>query len=183
MPRELIADRPGHTALREYDEALLKPDQVRAKTLFSAVKHGTEFRGFQANTLDASDIFSWEWRMHMRGQKQKDVFPKRLGNIYVAEVADIGQNVSNIRIGDRIFGHGSVRETHTLSADRVEKAPEGVAKSHGDRPRGRCSRWRQRCQYSHWGSRRSLWFGCNWTDDRTTRSHRRRTLGRGNRPH
>ena len=127
MPRELIADQPGHTTLREYDEAPLKPDQVRAKTLFSAVKHGTEFRGFQANTLDASDVFSWEWRMHLRGQKQKDAFPKRLGNMYVAEVTDVGRDVSNIRVGDRIFDHGPVRETHTLSADRVEKAPDGVS--------------------------------------------------------
>lgn len=127
MPRELIADRPGHTTLREYDEAPLKRDQVRAKTLFSAVKHGTEFRGFQANTLDASDVFSWEWRLHLRGKKQGAAFPKRLGNMYLAEVTKVGSDVSTVRTGDRIFGHASVRETHTLSADRVERAPDGVS--------------------------------------------------------
>ncbi len=127
MPRELIADKPGHTTLREYKEEPLKPDQVRARSLFSAVKHGTEFRGFQANTLDASDKFSWEWRMHMRGEKLEGAFPKRLGNMYLAEVIEIGQEVSSVQVGDRIFGHASVRETHTLSEDRVEKAPDGAA--------------------------------------------------------
>lgn len=127
MPRELIADRPGHATLREYDEDPLKRDQVRARTLFSAVKHGTEFRGFQANTLDASDVFSWEWRLHLRGQKQKAAFPKRLGNMFVGEVTEVGAEVSTIRVGDRIFGHASVRETQTLSAARVACVPDGVS--------------------------------------------------------
>lgn len=127
MPCELIADRPGHATLREYDEEPLKREQVRARTLFSAVKHGTEFRGFQANTLDASDVFSWEWRLHLRGQKQKAAFPKRLGNMFVGEVTEVGAEVSTIRVGDRIFGHASVRETHTLSAARVARVPDGVS--------------------------------------------------------
>ena len=127
MPRELIADRPGHATLCEYDEEPLKREQVRARTLFSAVKHGTEFRGFQANTLDASDVFSWEWRLHLRGQKQKAAFPKRLGNMFVAEVMEVGADVSTVRVGDRIFGHASVRETHTLSAARIERVPDGVS--------------------------------------------------------
>ena len=127
MPHELIADRPGHATLREYDEEPLKREQVRARTLFSAVKHGTEFRGFQANTLDASDVFSWEWRLHLRGQKQKAAFPKRLGNMFVGEVTEVGAEVSTIRVGDRIFGHASVRETQTLSAARVARVPDGVS--------------------------------------------------------
>ncbi|MCZ6634211.1 MAG: zinc-binding alcohol dehydrogenase [bacterium] len=128
MPRELIADKPGSTVLREYEEAPLNPDQVRAKTVYSAVKHGTEFRGFQANTLDASDRFDWEWRMHMRGQRQPETaFPKRLGNMYVAEVIEVGSDVTGVQLGDRIFGHASVRETHTVSGDKIEKIPEGVS--------------------------------------------------------
>lgn len=128
MPRELIADKPGSTALREYEDAPLKPDQVRAKTVYSAVKHGTEFRGFQANTLDASDRFDWEWRMHMRGQPQPETaFPKRLGNMYVAEVIEVGSDVTDVQVGDRIFGHASVRETHTVLAEAVEKIPEEVS--------------------------------------------------------
>ena len=127
MPRELIADEPGHSILREYQEEPLKPDQVRARSLFSSVKHGTEFRGFQANTPDASDRFDWDWRMHMRGQPQKDSFPILLGNMFLAEVINVGPKISGIQVGDHIFGHAQVRETHTVVNDRVEKAPEGVS--------------------------------------------------------
>ena len=99
MPRELIADRPGHTVLREYDEAPLKSDQVRAKSLFSAVKHGTEFRGFQANTLDASDVFSWEWRMHLRGQKTERCVSKTAGQ-YVRRRSD-GRGARRVKYSGR----------------------------------------------------------------------------------
>ena len=44
MPLELIADRPGHAILNEYDEPALEANQVRIKSLFSSVKHGTELR-------------------------------------------------------------------------------------------------------------------------------------------
>ena len=61
MPRELIASSPGECVLSEYHELPLTPDQIRARSLYSAVKHGTEFRTFQANTKDAAQHFSWEW--------------------------------------------------------------------------------------------------------------------------
>ena len=55
MPLELIADQPGHAVLQAYEEPPLKPDQVRIRSLFSSVTHGTGFRGFRADSADASD--------------------------------------------------------------------------------------------------------------------------------
>ena len=55
MPLELIADRPGHAILSEYDEPELAPGEVRVNSLFSSVKHGTKLRGFRADTLRALD--------------------------------------------------------------------------------------------------------------------------------
>ena len=55
MHRELAAETPGVAVLRSYEEKPLEPDQVRVKTHYSSVKHGTEFRSFQANTADATD--------------------------------------------------------------------------------------------------------------------------------
>lgn len=44
MPFELIADRPGHAIISEYEEPPLQPGKVRTKSLFSSVKHGTGLR-------------------------------------------------------------------------------------------------------------------------------------------
>ena len=127
MPFELFADEPGHAALREYEDQPIQSGQVRAKSLFSAVKHGTEFRGFQANTPDASDRYDREWRLHMRGEPQTGGFPKRLGNMCLAEVIETGADVSAANIGDQIFGHFPVRETHTVDEKNVEIAPKNVS--------------------------------------------------------
>ena len=60
MLLELIADRPGHSVMQEYEKQPLGPDQVRLRSLFSAVKHGTELRGFRADSPDNSARWDWE---------------------------------------------------------------------------------------------------------------------------
>ena len=51
----------------------------------------------------------------------------RLGNICLGVVTETGQQVSDLSVGDRVFGHMPVRATHNVPADRVEVAPEGVS--------------------------------------------------------
>ena len=116
MPQELIADRPGHAVLRSYDEPPLSADQVRVRSLFSSFKHGTELRVFRADSADASERWDGELRLHRRGEIATDRFPMALGNICMAEVAEVGDEVQNLKLGDRVFAHLPARETHTLAA-------------------------------------------------------------------
>ena len=50
MPRELIASAPRKPELRSYEELPLGPDEVRLRSTFSTVKHGTQLRAYRANT-------------------------------------------------------------------------------------------------------------------------------------
>ena len=127
MPLELIADRPGHAVLRSYDEPPLQADQVRLRSLFSSVKHGTELRGFRADSADASDRWDGELRLHRRGETTADRFPKNLGNMCMGEVIEVGDEVQNLKVGDRVFAHGPTRESHTLAATSLHIAPPGVS--------------------------------------------------------
>ena len=68
MPRELAAEVPGVAILRSYEEKPLEANQVRVTTHYSSVKHGTEFRAFQANSADATDRFDPDLRLHIRGE-------------------------------------------------------------------------------------------------------------------
>jgi threonine dehydrogenase-like Zn-dependent dehydrogenase len=124
---ELIADGPGHAIMQRYEEASLEPDQVRLRSVFSAVKHGTELRGYRADTADASARWDWDLRLHVRGEEEQGRFPMRLGNICLGVVTEIGQQVSDLSVGDKVFAHLPVRATHVVSADSVEVAPEGVS--------------------------------------------------------
>lgn len=127
MPRELIADRPGHAILSTYEEQPLAPDQVRVTSLFSSVKHGTELRGFRADTPDASDRWDGQLRLHRRGESTGDDFLRRLGNMCLGIVTEVGAEVDTLQIDDRVFAHLPIRETHTIAANRLQKAPDGVS--------------------------------------------------------
>jgi NADPH:quinone reductase-like Zn-dependent oxidoreductase len=127
MPREVIADRAAHAIFRDYDDPPLRGAQIRASSLFSAVKHGTEFRGFQDNSLDASERFHRELRIHMRGEKLQEQFPMALGNMGVAEVTDLGPEVERVKVGNWIFGHFPLRDTHTVDEAKVHIAPDRVS--------------------------------------------------------
>ena len=127
MPLELIADRPGHAILSEYKESTLAANEVRVKSLFSSVKHGTELRGFRADTPDASDRWDGALRLHRRGESSGDTFLRRLGNMCLGVVTEQGADVDSLKIGDRVFGHLPIRETHTIAASRLQLAPDGVS--------------------------------------------------------
>ena len=127
MPLELIADRPGHAILSEYDEPTVEPDQVRVKSLFSSVKHGTELRGFRADTPDASDRWDGELKIHRRGESAGDSFLRQLGNMCLGVVTEVGSEVDTLSVDDHVFGHMPIREAHTEAASRFKKAPDGVS--------------------------------------------------------
>ena len=48
MPRELVALAQRTSALRDYEERPLQPDEIRVRTEYGAPKHGTELHGFAA---------------------------------------------------------------------------------------------------------------------------------------
>ena len=127
MPRELIADRPGHAILSEYDEPVLQSAEVRVRSLFSSVKHGTELRGFRADTPDATDRWDGELRLHRRGESTGETFLRQLGNMCLGEVVEVGSGVEGVGLGDQVFAHLPIRETHVVEATRLKQAPHGVS--------------------------------------------------------
>ncbi len=68
MPLELIGDIPNSAVFREYQELELKPDEVRLKSIFSSVKHGTELRAFRGDSADAME--PWDGRSSARNRKK-----------------------------------------------------------------------------------------------------------------
>lgn len=126
MPRELIAIAPRTPVLREYEEPSLNPGEVRLRSIFSAPKHGSELRGYRAETKDHTSPFEWERRMHI-GKGGTPKFPIRLGNMTVGEVIEIGEGATCFQVGDRVFGHLPIRETHTVHEERLEAVPDRMS--------------------------------------------------------
>ena len=53
-------------------------------------------------------------------------YPAGLGNMCVGDVVEVGADVQDFRVGERVFSHGSFREEHVWAAARVRKLPDGV---------------------------------------------------------
>ena len=49
-----------------------------------------------------------------------------LGNMAIGVVTEVGAAVTEFRVGDRVFGHLPIRETHTVEAGRVDLLPAGL---------------------------------------------------------
>ena len=130
MPRELIASAPRTPELRAYDELPLRPDEVRMRSIFSTVKHGTQLRAYRADTMDATQPFDAELKLHRRRTQaahgMTPRFPMPLGTVTVGEVIAVGGAVEAFAVGDRVYGDLSIRETHTVAAARLRPVPAGM---------------------------------------------------------
>lgn len=123
MPRELMAPAPHQVAFRTYDEPLLAPDQVRVQCEFGAAKHGTEMALYKGYA-NPRGVFDSEYQV-FRPERPMVTYPVGLGNMCVGTVVEIGSEVTRLKVGDRVFAHGSFRETHVWP-ETVRRLPEGV---------------------------------------------------------
>ncbi|HIO49897.1 TPA: zinc-binding alcohol dehydrogenase, partial [Candidatus Poribacteria bacterium] len=101
-------------------------NELRIKSIFSAPKHGTELRPYRADTKDQTSPFDGQKRIHI-GEGGDPKFPIRLGNMAVGNVIEVGQEVASSQIGDKVFGHLPIRETHTVNQGRIKKVPKGMS--------------------------------------------------------
>lgn len=126
MPRELVAVAPRTPVLRRYEEPRIGPQDIRVRSDFSAPKHGTELRGYRADSKDDTAPFDGTRRMHV-GEPRESRFPRALGNIVVGTVTERGSEVTRFEVGARVFAHRPIRETHTGPAGAFHPAPDGVS--------------------------------------------------------
>jgi len=126
VPKELIASAARTPGFREYDEIDLGPTQIRIQTEFASPKHGTELVGYR-NEPAASRPYDSAWGAVMPREGAGATFPRRLGNMAVGTVSDVGRNVSRFRVGDRVFGHFPIRETQTVDETHADALPPGMS--------------------------------------------------------
>ena len=122
--RELIAPSQEEVAFREHEILPLETGQVRVISGFGAAKHGSEMALFQGYA-GARGGYDSEMRLFTQ-DKQMVHYPVGLGNMCVGYVVEVGAGVQNVEIGEWVFAHGSFREEHVWSAERVRKLPDGV---------------------------------------------------------
>jgi threonine dehydrogenase-like Zn-dependent dehydrogenase len=126
MPRELIATAPRTPVLNTYDEPPLGEKQIRIRTVLASPKHGTELVGYRDDPA-AHRPYDAVWGAVMPRSSTSGSWPKPLGNMAVGVVEETGPAVTRFKIGDRVFGHFSIRETHTVDEANADLMPDGLS--------------------------------------------------------
>src|SRR5438034_313055 len=110
MPREIITTDGATFQYRDYELATLGPDEVRFRVEFAAPKHGTEGHSLRGSVFDRKQ---WDAGLRMFLLREAPAEPareRRVGNMVVGTVVEVGSQAGRFRVGERVFGYGPLRE-------------------------------------------------------------------------
>jgi threonine dehydrogenase-like Zn-dependent dehydrogenase len=99
---------------------------VRLASEFGSPKHGTELPGYRADDASVEHKYDPEWRCTFPLPADAPIFPRPLGNTIVARVEAVGEGVTDLAEGDRVYGLLPLRDVHVVPAGRVSKLPPGM---------------------------------------------------------
>ncbi len=123
VPKKLVCVAKDQLAWQTYEDGPLRGDQVRVRTEFAAAKHGTELamvRGY-AQARGAWDRELLLFRRPEEEEEARPAYPVGVGNMAVGPVVEVGPDVRELAVGDRVCVYGGFAETHTVAASRCWK--------------------------------------------------------------
>jgi len=126
MPKELVATSPGQVELIDYEDIAPDKGQIHVKTEYSACKHGTEMWILQGKA---------HWMTHERDREMRiftekrtsSMFPTPLGDVAVGIIENVGEDVTDFYIGDRVYFYAGARDSHTIPVKMVSKLPQEMS--------------------------------------------------------
>lgn len=118
--KKLVATAPRVAELKDYEDRPIKANEAKVKVEFAAPKHGTELADFRDVTPFKDGKFDEEWRVFKeraadepRGIEFGDL---PLGNMFVGTITEIGADVTEYAVGDRVCSYGPIKETQIVNA-------------------------------------------------------------------
>ena len=127
MARELKHVGPNKLEIREYEPAEPKAGQVQVRAEFGAAKHGTEMAFFKGYARPRG-AYNSELHVFEKPEKAPEGFQAGfLGNMFVGTVCEVGPEVEEVAVGERVCGFGGFREVHTVGAAGLFKMAEGAS--------------------------------------------------------
>jgi threonine dehydrogenase-like Zn-dependent dehydrogenase len=121
----LYIDSDRNVTLKEDKIPPLGESQVRIRTEFAAVKHGTEFTLFSGESPFERHRFDSDLRLFVpRDEEQQAKSPappggRFAGNTAVGVVTEVGPGVTAFQPGDRVYAYGAACEVLTKAESAV----------------------------------------------------------------
>jgi threonine dehydrogenase-like Zn-dependent dehydrogenase len=120
MLKQLVAVAPHKAEILEYEDREVKTNEVKVQVEFASPKHGSELAGFRGESPHMNEYYDEEWHTFLprpeSEQKGVDFGSWNLGNQWVGVITEVGSDVKDYQVGDRVCGYGGVRETQIVNA-------------------------------------------------------------------
>ncbi len=118
--KKLVCTAPRVAALVDYEDRPINNNEVRVAVEFASPKHGTELADFRGTTPFIDGKYDPEWKVFA---KRDDDEPRGivygdlpLGNMFVGTIIEVGTNVVEYKLGDRVCSYGPIKETQIVNA-------------------------------------------------------------------
>lgn len=117
-PRALVLASPRALAFETLELAPLRANEVRIRTLFSGVSAGTELSQYRGTSPFMNRRWDEKSRLFVTSSEPSWTYPVRnLGYEESGEIVEVGSDVTDVRVGQRVFGTWGHRTHHVAPAD------------------------------------------------------------------
>ena len=127
--RALVLNAPRELAFEPIEDRPLGAQEVRIRTLFSGISAGTELSQFRGTNPFMHRRWDEASRLFVEAEEPSWPYPVRnLGYEESGEIIDVGTEVRDLRLGQRIFGTWGHRDQHIADAAYVRDRllPDGA---------------------------------------------------------
>ena len=115
LAQTMIFERKQHVALLPQELPQMQPNQIRAHAICSLISTGTE--GICFNRMFSENTHWGSWVK----------YPFRPGYSWIGKVTEIGNDVKDLMVGDRVAARIGHTSEHILNETDAIKIPEDVA--------------------------------------------------------
>lgn len=120
MGKVLVFDAPFVCNYQDYSDAPLGSDEVRIRTLYSGISAGTELTYFRGTNPYLSKRWDADTRLFVPDEQGSITYPvTNLGYEEVGEIVEVGDAVTDVPVGARLFGTWGHRTTFVANLEYV----------------------------------------------------------------
>jgi 2-desacetyl-2-hydroxyethyl bacteriochlorophyllide A dehydrogenase len=111
--RIVTFEGPKRVSVKEHEDPALGPNEVRLKTLYSGISAGTEMTAYRGSNPYLAKRWEPDRRLFVEGHTSLEYPVEGWGYEEVGEVAEVGPGVTEVGLGDVVYGTWGHR-SHTV---------------------------------------------------------------------
>jgi len=126
MNKSLYFVGPKAVKIREEKEEPVGNGQVRVKTLFSGISHGTEMNVYRGTAVQINKRRDEETGLFVETAASDLRYPFKYGYQNVGKIIECGTGASTLKKGDVVYSYYSHRESFVANENELFKIPENL---------------------------------------------------------